>query len=128
MSLQLQFESREFYLYAQASGQYSLSAVMSAFQQVMAESISRGHQAVMVDVRSIDGAISFGDRFEFGAGMAQVLVGNNIHLAFMCRPDQVTPDRFLESVAINRGAWLKVATDMNDALHWLSLSTQQRTA
>jgi hypothetical protein len=93
---------------------------MAAFEEITYECLRSAHGAVMVDVRSIEGQISFGDRFEFGATMAEVLVGKKIRLVFLCRADQVSPNRFLESVAVNRGAWLKVATDQSDALNWLA--------
>jgi len=44
---------------------------------------------------------------------------SEVKAALLCTERQVTPERFLGNVAVNRGARVRVATDLNDALRWL---------
>lgn len=40
-------------------------------------------------------------------------------LAMLNRPDVILPDNFVENVAVNRGANVKVFTDLENAVRWL---------
>jgi hypothetical protein len=42
-----------------------------------------------------------------------------IKLAIVAREEQMTPERFFETVARNRGIHLKVFTELDEAIVWL---------
>lgn len=86
------------------------------------------HQAdkVLLDVRSVTGAISAMDRFQFSEAFSgkyfdEKKAGKISHARFAIIGNYpiIDPNRFGETVAVNRGMTLKVSTDMAEAMDWL---------
>ena len=77
-----------------------------------------GIRKVLVDARALQGEISILERFALGEDVAALTRGR-IAIAIVDLPERVWPDRFVETVAANRGALIKVTTDYTEALAWL---------
>jgi hypothetical protein len=126
-SVRIRFEPDATFVLAIAEGEYSMGGVMTAFQDAVLECVRQERSNLVIDVRAIQGRISIMDRFDFGENMAQALLKFNLRLAMYCRPDQVTPEGFLQSVMANRGARVRVETDMQPIREWLESASPPRT-
>ena len=69
------------------------------------------------------------DRFHFGENFPvkcfekkSAGIISHVRFAFLGNYPIIDPGRFGETVAINRGLTLKVATDYKEALDWLSVN------
>lgn len=59
------------------------------------------------------------ERVQFGTHMAEQRP-RAIKIAFAGTEDQVWRDRFMETVAVNRGVKAKVVIEIEEALDWLA--------
>lgn len=118
--IRLTFEDRGDHLLAVARGTYSLDGTMATFRAAVEECGRRRHHSLIVDVRGIDGNVSTTDRFDFGGRMAQTLANMNLRFALYSRPDQLTREGFLQSVMVNRGARVRVDSDLERIHAWLA--------
>jgi hypothetical protein len=101
-----------------ASGRRALNALIDLCQR-------EGVAKALIDTRALDGVVSILDRSEIGRIMAAARK-QSIAFAIVCRPERVTPERFLELVSRNRGGIVKVVTDFGEGLLWLQgLATAQ---
>jgi hypothetical protein len=51
----------------------------------------------------------------------------NFTLAVLQTPQQIDKDRFFKNILLTRGINFKIATDMNEALYWLGVSSDHDT-
>lgn len=77
-----------------------------------------GISKVVIDARGMTGNPSITDRFELGELLAKQ-AGARVAVAIVDSALRVLPDRFLETVAVSRGACVKVTTDVAEALAWI---------
>lgn len=125
--VKIRFVEDATFVLAIAEGEYSMTGVMTAFQDAVLECVRKQRSNLVCDVRAIKGRVSIMDRFDFGESMAQALLKFNLRLAIYCRPDQITPEGFLQSVMANRGARVRVETDMQLIRGWLESAPPART-
>jgi hypothetical protein len=78
---------------------------------------------ILVYAQALTGEESTIERFDFGIFMADQKLGT-IKVAFIAPSDIVWPDHFMETVASNRGAFIKVTTDRPETLNWLNSEEQ----
>ena len=90
--------------------------IRQIFQTIQTHSLSRA----LVDVRNMKGAIPTMARFELARFMAEQQPAP-VRLAVLESPAQVPESTFFENVAGNRGAAVKVTTDLERALEWLDI-------
>jgi hypothetical protein len=121
MGLQINIENHDQYLYAAVTGDYDLAGLKKYYLQVLNTSIQLSQPRVIFDARSVIGIASVMDRYEFATWLVQVQKPP-IRVAIFGLPEQITPDRFAESVAVNRGVQMKVVTTMDEALQWLGVA------
>jgi len=103
---------------AVVSGAFSYEGARAAFEEILDHARDHGCTRVLIDARRIEGHLSTEARFDLGALMAQ-LRGPGIRIALVGTEKQVWPDRFLETVAVNRGANARVSTNVEEAMAWL---------
>ena len=80
--------------------------------------LSAGRTSVMADERDLCYHLSTVDSFESGkmfAGLAR----RGLRVAVVCNPEGREETRFWETVAVNRGAPVKVFDDVDSAEEWL---------
>lgn len=129
MSLQLSIENRGKYLYAALSGgAVDMAQAKELFKRILDSSVEHRVSRVLIDCRGVSTGISTTARFEFAGFMAEQqrrLLASSpstaSRIAFVGNPPLIDPERFGETVALNRGANVKVADNMDDALGWLDL-------
>jgi hypothetical protein len=106
------------YLLAEFSGDFSVEAGKQCIDAMTNASLEKHKSKVLLDCRKISGHMPVIDRFEVAAYAAttrKVIA----RLAMLNRPDVILPDNFVENVAVNRGANVKVFTDFENAVRWL---------
>lgn len=78
----------------------------------------KGWKRLLVDARLIHAKMSVLDDFEFTQEHQSTLL-KSIRIAVIHRKDESDRFMFIENVAVNRGAQMKVFTDPEEAIHWL---------
>ena len=85
---------------------------------------------VLCDITLVTGldadSSSLMDRFEIARTVAD-LFSSGLKLALVAAPKQLTRDRFEENVMLNRGATVKISTDIQEALVWLQTGLDKTT-
>lgn len=106
------------YLLVEFSGAFSVAAGKHCIDAMTDASSEQHRPKVLFDCRKISGDMPIIDRFEVAAYAAKTrkVIAK---LAMLNRPDVILPDNFVENVAVNRGANVKVFTDFESALGWL---------
>jgi hypothetical protein len=83
-------------------------------------------KALLVDLRGVEGALSFMDRYQIGEMTARHLA--NVPLGALCREEQLDRQRIAKLVAVNRGAHVEVFIDEGAAYAWLKKYQEARPA
>ena len=114
----------ENFLLVIASGIYSLIKANNLFKFAIDNGVSQNKSNILIDVINISGSIPFFDRFKYSEFLANY-VGMNaatkiIRVAVAGQEPIVHKEKFGETAAVNRGANVRVFTDMNKALIWVN--------
>jgi hypothetical protein len=133
MTLTIDIESRKHYLVATVSGQYSLRGAQEAYDRAIKAALPLGHTRILIDTQGITGAPSQDERYALGLFVAteqRLLAAKTpplyVQIAVYGRQPFIDPQRFGETVALNRGAKVKVSERLDEALTWLGVSAEAR--
>jgi len=119
MSIQLQYEHRDGYLYVRLEGPLSVENVRQAFTQIAEQCKQHGYRRALTDTRALEGNLSTFDVYELGAAIGSMGLTAMERVAVL---DYKRPDNqhdFAELVVRNRGVDLRVVTDEDEAIRWL---------
>jgi hypothetical protein len=130
MKLTLRIGADKGLLYATYSGDFALAEAERTFLQIL-EALERHKiQKVLVDGRAITGEPQGMERFfygEFAAGEVTKLRNRvmyyNPRFAYVLVEPVLSPHRFGETVAVNRGMIVKAFDNLDDALEWLGIDS-----
>ena len=106
-------------------GDFDLTLAEQQFIQLLNEVVHKGATKVLIDGRQVTGHPSAFERFVYGTFVAcaslEVLQRHNARLkfAYIIPNRLLDPERFAESVAVNRGMAVKAFDDENEAREWL---------
>jgi hypothetical protein len=133
MTLTIDIESRKDYLVATVSGQYSLRGAQDAYDRAMKAALPLGHTRVLIDARGITGTPTQDERYSLGMFVAaeqRLLAARTpplfVQVAVLGHRPLICADRFAETVAVNRGAKVKVSDRLDEVLAWLGVSAEGR--
>lgn len=115
----LEIQDKQDYLLVNFIGAFSMDAARQTVDMMLETCISEGQSAVVLDCSSMTGKLSIMDRYRVIL-YGQKLIGKVSRLALVADIKLVLPDRFAETVAQNRGINLKVFTDIEGAVHWIT--------
>lgn len=110
---------------AVVAGEFDLTLAEQQFIQLLNEVVHKGATKVLIDGRQVTGHPSAFERFVYGTFVAcaslEVLQRHNARLkfAYIIPNPLLDPERFAESVAVNRGMAVKAFDDENEAREWL---------
>jgi hypothetical protein len=128
MTLTVHFESLEHYLRATVSGAYSLRQAQDVFDECVKGAVAAGHSRILIDASGVTGAPTQDERYILGlfcAAEQRILASQTppieVQVAVYGRQPLIDPNRFGETVAVNRGAKLKVSEQIEEALAWLGV-------
>jgi len=121
----IEYETRTLpgYFLIECTGDTGVSDFIDILPQLFREAGASGGVAAVLDIRKLRGPPpNTLERFEIGvaAADAQKQYGRNVQLAIVGHEPIVDPERFGEVVSSNRGANLRVFTDLAEAESWLA--------
>jgi hypothetical protein len=110
-------------------GEFSLPEAEETFHQILDALVRDKLQKVLVDGRQLKGDPEPLERFYYGRYVAhavnQTVNRKRIEVprfAYVLKPPLLDPNRFGETVAVNRGMRIRVFDDMKQAEWWLEIS------
>ena len=127
MAIDLNIGAGSGLLHVMVTGEFSLEEAQRAFLEIL-EAVTRHNTAkILLDGRELKGEPSTIQRFLFGEFTAHAVVryrkehsaSRALQFAFVLQEPVLDPQRFGETVAVNRGMWVKVFDNPEDALAWL---------
>ncbi len=121
MSIEFQAELKSQYAQLSCHGDFEKQALLDLLDEALDYAAQNGVTAVLVAIRNVEGMPSTAERFEMGEAFAEIQLGKEtiIAVAIVGREPLIDPERFGETVALNRCAVGKVFTDMIEAVNWL---------
>ena len=118
MSHHLEIVKAKGYLHITFSGPFSPAAAMESVDAMVAACASEDHGKVLFDCRPMTGDLNMVAQFdvaEYGAAT----IPRDIKIAMLGREDQISPDRFFQTIARSHGVMVTVFSEINDAIQWL---------
>ena len=117
-------------LRAIVSGEFSLEEAERNFLEILDAAARHKAEKILIDGREVKGRPSAIQRFlygEFAAGavarsIRELGLSRASQFAYVAREPVLDPRRFAETVAVNRGMWVKAFDNLEDALGWLRLA------
>ena len=113
-------------------GQFSLAAAEETFQQLLDALVKDKLRKVLIDGRQIVGDPEPLERFYYGKYAADAVSQtiNRLHIdvprfAYVQREPVLDPNRFGETVAVNRGMRVRTFDDLKQAEWWLGVSATE---
>ena len=104
-------------------GSYSLSKAKDLFKLAIDTALQENKRNILIDVSHIKGSVSFIDRYDYSSFLAQYKLEHAAtkvdKIAVTGHEPIVHKERFGELVAINRGANVKVFTEVEEAFKWI---------
>ena len=130
MGLTLSIRADEGLLYATYSGAFSLAEAKSTFVQIIEAVYRNKIQKVVVDGRKITGEPSMMERFLYGEFAAKLCrtMRHVPQFAYILIPPVLDPKRLGETVAVNRGMFVKAFDNLHDGLKWLGVDSGSLSA
>ncbi len=128
MTIELSFEPRDGYLYVEASGRFELAEAQAATARIIQACLDQKQWKALLDIRALQGSPTDTERFRYGESVAAQVAdagqraGAPLRLAYVGHMPLIDPDRFVVTVAQNRGVRILVTESMDAALRWLGVS------
>jgi hypothetical protein len=116
MPLEVRYIERAGYLLAKVCGQWEFGEAKQEMEALRDEANKRGHTRILVDVRDMSPQKSDLTRFYTGEYIASIFP-YPFRLAVIDEPEFI--DRFVENVAVNRGAFFSTFSQEEGAIAWL---------
>ena len=120
-------------LRVQATGEFSLEEAKRTFLEIMEGLALQGTKRVLIDGRTITGDPETIERFYYGEFAAQTVVRYEVRgvspatpFAYVLREPVLDPEKFGETVAVNRGMRVKVFDNPEEALEWLGIPSANK--
>jgi len=128
MPLRVHIDPREDYLHVEVSGEFDLSRTKELIRHVF--EVARQHDLckIFVDRREMKGPVGDLEQFQLAEFLAKEQGTGRCRMTILKTGRKVPMDRFFEPVALNRGANLKVTTDLEEAFKWLDIKPPHNTA
>jgi len=117
VTIQIDFIDEAEYLLVELSGEWDDTHEGVEINHLVSERAKdRGNKLILVDRRNLSEPITQNARYAAGETIAK-LFGPPFRIAFVLPHDEMTT--FGEDVAVNRGATVRVFSDMEEAKRWL---------
>ena len=129
MAITLRITVQPGVLFVLAQGEFSLDEAKQSFLDIIDSMEQNQSRKVLFDGREITGMVDVIERFYYGEFMAAALdrlkkssrYDGNPQFAYVLREPILDPLRLGETVAVNRGANVKVFDNVREAREWLDL-------
>jgi len=129
MELTFTFDASNHLLHATLAGRFSLSDAQTTFVGILGALVQHQAKKVLVDGRAITGEPETMERFYYGKFVADALLDSINHglvdapqFAYVLLEPVLDRRRLGETVAVNRGMFVKVFDNLGAAEHWLGIA------
>jgi hypothetical protein len=130
MSLSLRICAGSGLLRVIATGEFSLEEAERTFLEILAAVARHKAKKILLDGRAVRGEPKSIQRFLYGDFVAHAFMSYMMErpvppapqFAYVLQEPVLDPQRFGETVAVNRGMWVKVFDNLEDALGWLRVA------
>lgn len=126
MSMRLAIRFEAGLLNVEAGGRFSLREAKRTFLEILEAADLHGTRKILFDGRQVIGHPATMERFYYAAFAAESSIAfarrtrsGAGQFAYVLREPMLDPARFGETVALNRGMYVKAFDDLEDALAWL---------
>jgi hypothetical protein len=120
MPMEVQYKEGIGYLIVKVCGQWELGEAKQEMEALRDEANKRGHTRILVDVRDMSPQKSDLSRYYTGEYIAKILP-YPFRVAAIDTPEFI--NRFVENVAVNRGAFFAAFAQEKAAIEWLMKGT-----
>jgi hypothetical protein len=127
MSLEIRPESG--FLHVDVMGEFSLQEAKRTFLEMLEAVAQHQVEKVLLDGQRLKGDPTTMERFYYGEFAADAVrqfedrgVSVATQFAYVLQEPQLDPQRFGETVAVNRGMFVKAFDNLEDALEWLGIA------
>ncbi|HSU16238.1 hypothetical protein [Longimicrobium sp.] len=110
-------------------GDFELEAAKQAYRGILEACTDGGPCRALLDCRMMDGSPTTLERYEFGEFVARENAALQergratlLQVALLCEVPLLDERRFGQTVATNRGAYVKASSEVDEALRWLGFS------
>src|SRR4051812_29259079 len=129
MSIHIEILPEPDFLKVIARGKFSLKEAERTFIEILEAIVAHKTGKVMIDGRTLIGKPATIERFLYGKFAASSVamyrprgLSPFTAFAYVLKPPVLDPQRFGETVAVNRGMRIKVFDNVEDAFTWLELA------
>jgi hypothetical protein len=113
-----------------ATGEFSLEEAKRTFLEILDAVARHKTEKILLDGRELTGEPDTIHRFLYGEFVARAVtrditerrIPHILQFAYVLQEPVLDPQRFGETVAVNRGMWVKALDNLEDALEWLRLA------
>ena len=133
MSMSLEIRAESGLLKVGAKGRFSLIEAKRTFLEILEAVALHQTKKVLFDGRKLSGKPETIERFYYGEFAAQTVanftkrgVSRATQFAYVLSEPVLDPRRFGETVAVNRGMFVKVFDSLEDALEWLGITSPKK--
>lgn len=122
MAIHYEVRAHTDYLELVCTAEYAPDVPLQLAEEGLKRAARGGHRALLLDIRGMTGrAPTMAERYDYAVQFTNLQAGvtPRIRVALVGKEPMVHPQRFGEIVATNRGALIRVFTDMDLALNWL---------
>ncbi|CAB1078664.1 hypothetical protein D1AOALGA4SA_6399 [Olavius algarvensis Delta 1 endosymbiont] len=122
MSIDVTTDIESKYVRVSCKGSFNNKELLSIYDKALDLAADKGRKAILVDVRDLEGALpATMDRFYHGVTTVTIQRAKKtrIFIAVLGREPLLDPERFGETVALNRGLLGKAFIDIDDAIAWI---------
>ena len=131
MGIDFQTEVKADHVRLVCQGTFSNQALFDVYQSALDIASSEGLNAVLIDIRTLDGETpTSAERFELGVTFAEIQSkhATRILTVVVGKYPLLDLNGFEETVAINRGGYGKVFSDIDAATDWLENEVESTKA
>jgi hypothetical protein len=129
MTVDFKLSDKGTYLLAKCSGTYDRPSMESMLDEVLEMAADRNQPRVLFDFRPMEGDVPISDKYFVTEGLsrlcARYLPEIRFRLVCLGTEQQISRERFVETVFRNRGGTGLVTTDWDEAVTWLQAQTEQ---
>lgn len=133
MSLIQKISAQPDSLYVKITGNFSLEEAQDHFIEMLQAIAQHKVKKVLVDGREVSGEPETMERFFYGEFAAESVAKFAKHgvslatqFAYVLQEPVLDPDRFGETVAVNRGVRIKAFDELDDARQWLQIAPAEK--
>jgi hypothetical protein len=125
MSIEFETENKDDHLLVRMKGTFRLDEFLDLLEKAYQIAEHENRNKIFADLMALDGTMTVSERFTMGECFADLSLKHMsiIAIAVVGHEPLMHPQKFGETVALNRGARGKVFTDYDEAVNWLFQST-----